>query len=86
MGARQGEPSARFHAAVVNFLGNDPDRDPKEFGQKIREARERDGLTRSQLAAQLGVAASTVKAWESGNVTRPNARVEAIFEDYLNEN
>jgi transcriptional regulator with XRE-family HTH domain len=78
-------PSTRFHAAVVNFLGHDPDRDPKEFGQKIREARERDGLTRTQLATQLGVAASTVKAWESGAVTRPNARVETIFEDYLNE-
>jgi DNA-binding transcriptional regulator YiaG len=66
-------------------LGRDPDRDPKEFGQKIREARERDSLTRSQLAAQLGVASSTVKAWESGTVSRPNARVEAIFEDYLNQ-
>jgi transcriptional regulator with XRE-family HTH domain len=78
-------PSTRFHSAVVNFLGHDPDRDPKEFGQKIREARERGGLTRTQLAAQLGVASSTVKAWENGTVTRPNARVETIFEDYLNE-
>src|SRR5205823_6029149 len=77
--------STRFHVAVVNFLGHDPDRNPKEFGQRIREARERDNLTRAQLAEQLGVASSTVKAWENGTVSRPNARVEAVFEDYLSQ-
>jgi transcriptional regulator with XRE-family HTH domain/pyrrolidone-carboxylate peptidase len=78
-------PSARYHAAIVTFLGHDPGRDPKEFGERIRTARQKDGLTRAQLAAQLGVAASTVKTWENGTVNRPNARVEAIFEDYLNQ-
>ena len=50
----------------------------------IKATRERDGLTRAQLARQLGIAPSTVKAWEDGIVTRPNARVEGVFEDYLN--
>lgn len=84
---RQGKdkPSARYHAAIVSFLGPDPDRDPREFGQQIKAARERDGLTRAQLARQLGIAPSTVKTWEDGNVTRPNPRVENIFEDYLKQ-
>jgi DNA-binding transcriptional regulator YiaG len=79
------KPSARYHAAIVSFLGHDPDRDPREFGQQIKAARERDGLTRTQLARQLGIAPSTVKSWEDGNVSRPNPRVEEIFEGYLKE-
>jgi DNA-binding transcriptional regulator YiaG len=77
-------PSARFHAAIVSFLGHDPDRDPQEFGQQIRAAREGEGLSRGQLALQLGVSSSTVKAWEDGTVSRPSPRVQGIFEDYLN--
>ena len=78
-------PSARYHAGIVGFLGHDPDPDPKEFGERIRAARQEDGLTRAQLSAQLGVAASTVKSWEDGTITWPNARVKTIFEDYLRE-
>jgi len=78
-------PSARYHAGIVNFLGHDPDRDPQEFGQQIRAAREHDGLSRSQLARQLGLSSATVKAWEAGTVSRPSPRVTEIFEGYLQE-
>jgi transcriptional regulator with XRE-family HTH domain/pyrrolidone-carboxylate peptidase len=78
-------PSARYHAAVVSFLGHDPDPSPKEFGERIRAARERDGLTRSQLAQHLGLAASTVRSWETGEVSRPTPRVANIFGDYVKE-
>lgn len=79
------KPSARFHAAIVTFLGHDPDRDPREFGEQIKAARERDGLTRAQLAQRLNVSPSTVKAWEAGTVSRPSPRVAEIFENYLQE-
>lgn len=78
-------PSARFHAAIVTFLGHDPERDPKQFGEEIRAARERDGLSRSQLGRQLGLSSATVKAWEAGTVSRPSPRVAGIFENYLQE-
>jgi|GEM_PF-1484368 len=79
------QPSARFHTPIAAFLGYDPNPNPQELGQLIREARERDGLTRSQLAERLNVSSSTVKAWETGLVSRPTPRVSGIFEDYLSE-
>jgi hypothetical protein len=36
LGTGKDKPSARFHAAIVTFLGHDPARDPKECGQQIR--------------------------------------------------
>jgi DNA-binding transcriptional regulator YiaG len=85
MGKGKDKPSARYHAAIVRFLGHDPNSDPKEFGQQIRAARQRDGLTPLQLAKRLGISASTVRAWEAGTVDRPSSRVENIFEAYVNE-
>jgi transcriptional regulator with XRE-family HTH domain/pyrrolidone-carboxylate peptidase len=81
----QDQPSARFKPAITNFLGHDPSPDPHAFGESIRAARERDGLTRSQLAQRLGLASSTVKAWEMGTVSRPSPRVSSIFEEYVTE-
>lgn len=78
-------PSARFHPAIVTFLGHDPDPDPREVGQQIRAARERDGLSRAQLARQLGVSSGTIKSWEEGSVKRPTEHVAEIFENYLNQ-
>lgn len=78
-------PSARFHAGVVGFLGQNPEIDPGELGEWIRAARERDGLTRTQLAERLDISSSTIRAWETGEVSRPSSRVETIFENYLNE-
>jgi transcriptional regulator with XRE-family HTH domain/pyrrolidone-carboxylate peptidase len=78
-------PSVRFHPAIIAFLGYDPNPNPQEFGQLIRAARERDGLSRSELGRQLGVSSSTVKAWETGTVSRPSPRVAEIFEGYVNE-
>ncbi|MDQ3746581.1 MAG: helix-turn-helix domain-containing protein, partial [Acidobacteriota bacterium] len=81
----QDRPSVRFHPAIIAFLGYDPNPSPQEFGQLIRAARERDGLSRSELGRQLGVSSSTVKAWEAGTVSRPSPRVAEIFEGYVNE-
>jgi transcriptional regulator with XRE-family HTH domain len=78
-------PSARFRPGITDFLGHSPNPAPEVFGENIRAARERDGLTRTQLAERLGLASSTVRAWEEGAVTRPSARVSSIFEGYVAE-
>jgi transcriptional regulator with XRE-family HTH domain/pyrrolidone-carboxylate peptidase len=78
-------PSARFRPGITSFLGHSPNPAPEIFGEIIRAAREREGLTRSQLAERLGLASSTVRAWEEGAVSRPSARVSSIFEQYVAE-
>lgn len=83
--AGEDRPSARFQPGITSFLGHSPNPDPGIFGETIRATRERDGLTRSQLAERLGLASSTVKAWEDGAVHRPSARVSSIFEGYVTE-
>lgn len=42
------------------------------MGEKIREYRERKGMTQRDLAASIGVDASAVSLWESGK-TAPTA-------------
>ncbi|MGW9362233.1 helix-turn-helix domain-containing protein, partial [Streptomyces diastaticus] len=43
-----------------------PDRTPLPSAEERRRLREKLRLTRAQLAAALGVSASTVGGWESG--------------------
>jgi transcriptional regulator with XRE-family HTH domain len=78
-------PRTRYLPAITQFLGHDPNPEPETLGERIRAARESEGLTRSQLAARLGVASSTVNAWESNAVSRPTERVTRLFEEYLKE-
>ncbi len=78
-------PSARFQSGIASFLGHNPNPDPAVFGEIIRATREREGLTRSQLAERLGLASSTIRTWEEGAVSRPSTRVSSIFEEYVRE-
>lgn len=43
------------------------------FGAEIRRARDRAGLSRSQLAARLGLRRQSVQKWENG-YAKPSAR------------
>lgn len=81
----QDEPETRYRPAIDRFLGQEPGGESETLGERIRAARERDGLSRPQLAQRLGVSASTVQTWEAGTVSRPTPRVTRIFEDYVNE-
>jgi len=38
----------------------------KDFGQRLREARERAGLRREELAVKLGVSVYSIARWEQG--------------------
>jgi transcriptional regulator with XRE-family HTH domain len=49
-----------------------------ELGRRIKEARERAGLTQHALAAKLGCAASAVCHWEGGKRQPPPERLVAI--------
>jgi ribosome-binding protein aMBF1 (putative translation factor) len=51
----------------------------------FRNAHQREGLSQRELAARLGVAPSTIKAWEAGTVKRPTSRVTRLFEEYVKE-
>lgn len=78
-------PSTRFRPGIVRFLGHDPRPAPQTLGERIRAAREREGISPPQLAERLGLSASTVRAWEAGTVKRPTPRVADVFEEYLRE-
>jgi transcriptional regulator with XRE-family HTH domain len=45
-------------------VGGPPKGERPEFGQRMAEARERAGLTQTELAKKLGVAQQVVAAWE----------------------
>jgi transcriptional regulator with XRE-family HTH domain len=75
--------ATRFLPQVVAFLGYDPREEARLFGERIRALRERHGLSQSALAAELGVNASTVTAWERGRVRKPFAAIRRKFEEFL---
>ncbi|MBQ3301669.1 MAG: helix-turn-helix transcriptional regulator [Rudaea sp.] len=45
------------------------------FGERLRAARERAGMTQEQLGFELGVGKGTVSAWELGRSEPPLARL-----------
>jgi transcriptional regulator with XRE-family HTH domain len=49
--------------------------DRTEFGNRVRVARTRRGLTQSQLGERLGVKRSAVSGWEKGRSTPPQDRL-----------
>ena len=50
------------------------------LGQRLRRARERQGLTQQALATKIGVAQPTIANWEAGNAfTDYRAKIEAIL-------
>jgi len=58
-------PEVQYVPKVVAFLGYDPfGPPPASFPLQLKAARIAAGLTRTQLAAQLGVHPGTVAEWE----------------------
>jgi transcriptional regulator with XRE-family HTH domain len=54
--------ATRFLPQVVAFLGYDPRQESGQLGDRIRMQRERQGLSQTALAEQLGLNVSTVVA------------------------
>jgi transcriptional regulator with XRE-family HTH domain len=60
-------PEVQYVPKIVVFLGYDPfERPPASFPLQLKAVRIAAGLTRRQLAAQLGVHPGTVAEWERG--------------------
>lgn len=52
------------------------------FSARLRAARDRLGLTREHVAAQLGCNASTLKRWESGDYEPSIPKLARLAEIY----
>jgi transcriptional regulator with XRE-family HTH domain len=64
-------PEVQYVPKLVAFLGFDPfGSPPASFPLRLKAARVAAGLTRQQLAAQIGVHPGTVAEWERGE-SRP---------------
>ena len=77
-----------YTAAMIK-AGRPPKGEPPEFGRRMAEARERAGLSLTELAQWLGVTQQGVAAWERRNIAlRPEqiktlAEALSITADYL---
>jgi transcriptional regulator with XRE-family HTH domain len=77
------EPEFRYWPAIIGFLGYNPRPEPESLGERIREARRRQGISQTELAQRLGIDPSTVVAWEAGTVRKPYQRFARLFEGYV---
>ncbi len=75
--------ATRFLPQVVAFLGYDPRQETGQLGDRIRMQRERQGLSQTALAEQLGLNTSIVVAWERGRVRKLFPKVRRRFEEFL---
>lgn len=55
-------------------------RKPMEFHERLRKARERRGLTQTQLGEKMGVSPQSVQQWESGDTMPRHKRVTDLAE------
>lgn len=71
----QGKPV--FHTEIVmKLLGSDIVKDG--FGERIRRARIKAGLTQLQLATKLGLTRPTITQWETGATTPHAGKLEEL--------
>lgn len=53
-------------------------RNPMEFSERLKKARERRGVTQTQLGEMMGVSPQSVQQWESGSTMPRHKRIEAL--------
>ncbi|NPA14255.1 MAG: helix-turn-helix transcriptional regulator [Aquificae bacterium] len=54
----------------------------KEIGQRLKEWRNKQGLTQQELAQKLGVARQTIASWEIGMTDIPNWALKKLKEEF----
>ncbi len=54
----------------------------KEIGQRLKEWRNKQGLTQQELAQKLGVARQTIASWEIGRTDIPNWALKKLKEEF----
>ena len=67
------EPAAGTGDTPVPRRGRRPKTGSQSFSRRLSMKRKRRSMTRSQLAAKIGVSLSSIKGWETGQGT-PSAR------------
>jgi transcriptional regulator with XRE-family HTH domain len=60
------EPELRHVPAIIEFLGCDPQPEPKTIGERLVRYREIRGWSQKQLAEALKVDPTTLSRWELG--------------------
>lgn len=77
-------PHLQLYPRIVAYLGYDPWPDAKlGFGERLRLARLRLGLSRENLAKRLGIGVDCYGRWEDGKVTRPHLKERRLLEAFL---
>jgi transcriptional regulator with XRE-family HTH domain len=72
------DPDLRTLPAVIKFLGYDPRPSPSTFAEFLKHARGGMGLSVPELAAQIGIPAPSLHAWEQGRYEPSQKRVLAV--------
>lgn len=75
-------PKGTYLAQVYSLLGGDPRPLPPAVGGRLKRHREQLGLTMAAMAAELGVAQSTLCRWETGE-REPQGEYRARVEKRL---
>lgn len=76
------EPKVSYVPAVIGFLGYDPFAEAESFGERLRAARRRRGLTQRKLARELGTTQAIVSLLETGGEVM-NPRVLAAVQAFV---
>jgi len=73
-----GSPGIRRLPAIIEFIGCDPEPEPKGLAKRVAYARRRLGFTQEDLARALRINPVTVWSWETGRTRPPEARLRQI--------
>jgi DNA-binding transcriptional regulator YiaG len=64
-------PAMKHWPKIIEFLGYDPNPEPKTIGERLVAHRRQLGLSRKALAEQFSVDEATLSKWEAGT-RKPN--------------
>lgn len=73
----------KHHAAVIQFLGYNPESAPQSFGEKMRVKRRELGWSAKDTAKYLEVDESTIHAWEARGEVPRWPRLRSLTEAFL---
>ena len=76
------EPEVRFLPKIIDFLGYCPYTPGRPLGERLRVAREAQGLSRKQLARLVRVDEGTLWRWEQG-MRAPKGRLTVVADAIL---
>ena len=72
------DPAIRYIPAIIQFLGYDPEPEPKALSKRLVYARRRLGFTQEDLAGALLVGSFAIWQWESGREIPSRLMLERI--------